>query len=124
MTMRLAIVGGREFSDYALLEERVLAFVEKHGIDDPANLVVLSGRARGADQLGERFASDYAVKVEFFIPNWDKFGKRAGFIRNELMADASTHVLAFWDGASRGTYHMINYSQSKGKLVEVVRYEG
>ena len=41
-------------------------------------------------------------------PDWDKYGKSAGYIRNTEMAEAGDILVAFWDGKSKGTEHMIN----------------
>jgi hypothetical protein len=121
-TMRLAIVGSRDFNDYPLLHTKVVEFAKAHGVTDSSQLTVLSGRARGADKLGEYFANQYTVELEYYVPDWNGLGKRAGFVRNEQMSDAATHVIAFWDGVSRGTRHMIDYSQRMGKTVEVVYF--
>ncbi len=120
--MRLAIVGGREFNDYPMLHTEVVNFARSQGVTDSSQMTVLSGRARGADRMGEYFAQQYTVDIEYFPADWDGLGKRAGYVRNQTMSDAATHVIAFWDGKSRGTRHMIEYSQKQGKEVRIVYY--
>lgn len=68
---------------------------------------VVSGSARGVDRLGERWAKTNSVPIKIFSPDWDKFGKAAGMIRNAEMARYAEALIAIWDGSSRGTKNMI-----------------
>ena len=47
---------------------------------------IISGCARGADTLGERFAKEFGLEVKKFPADWDGLGKRAGYVRNAEMA--------------------------------------
>jgi hypothetical protein len=53
------------------------------------------------------------------LPDWESFGKAAGPIRNEEMADNAEALLAIWDGSSRGTISMIELARKKGLRVFV-----
>jgi hypothetical protein len=79
-----------------------------HLTQNYTDIEVVSGCARGADQLGERWADERGYPVKRFPADWHKHGKRAGYLRNEEMAGYATHLVAFWDGRSRGTKHMID----------------
>lgn len=114
--MKLIIAGGREFNDYELLSETVYANF------DLENLEIISGAARGADRLGQEFAHRNELVLYNFPADWDKHGKAAGYVRNTEMADFGDSLLAFWDGKSRGTKHMIDIATRKGLAVNVVRY--
>lgn len=48
--------------------------------------------------------------------------RSAGFRRNEQMWDISDGLIAFWDGRSHGTGHMIEYAKSRGLDVTVYYY--
>lgn len=85
--------------------------------------VVISGTARGADLLGEEWARAHDVPIERFPADWNKYGKSAGYKRNEQMADAAQALIALWDGSSRGTKHMIDIAMRKGLSVCVHYYE-
>ena len=61
--------------------------------------------------------------MEVFLANWNKFGKSAGFRRNEQMAEVADALIDFWDGKSNGTKHMIEIMENKKLLVRVVNYE-
>lgn len=115
---RVIIAGGRDFNDYNTLCEycdTVLSNIEDE-------IVVVSGAARGADHLGMCYASDRGYKINYFFPEWDKYGKSAGFKRNVQMAENADALIAFWDGKSRGTMHMINIANERGLKVRVKPY--
>lgn len=68
------------------------------------------------------------MEVVKFPADWDRYGKRGGYIRNEEMAKYSVKdnnygmLIAFWDGESRGTKHMINLANKHGVEVHVVKF--
>lgn len=132
---RIIIAGGRDFNDYEKLRKEALAAIyATFGKVDKNNVWIVSGHARGADSLGERFAEEFNLNKKVFPADWDKFGKRAGYMRNEQMAvfakgadeeDAANIknlLIAFWDGQSRGTQHMIEIAKNKKMNVVVVKY--
>ena len=123
--IRIIIAGSRNFNDYALLEKALNKYIEDTKIN-PDEIEIVSGHARGADSLGELFAKNNKLQLTKFPAQWDKYGKSAGFLRNREMANYAlqeTGVLfAFWDGQSRGTNHMINFSREKGLEVHVVQF--
>lgn len=113
MKTRLIIAGGRDFTDYEMLRSEA----DKIQHDE-----VVSGCARGADRLGERYATERRKKLRQFPANWRRHGKAAGPIRNTEMANNAEALLAFWDERSRGTLNMINTARSKGLSVTVIKY--
>jgi hypothetical protein len=115
--IRVIIAGGRDFNDYIkLCEVCDIAFKEYPIVE------IVSGEARGADQLGERYAIERGHLVKRFPADWDNYGKGAGFRRNVEMADYAGALLAFWDGTSRGTQHMINTAKKKGLKIKIIKY--
>ena len=114
---KLIIAGGREFSDFDLLTEKLNHYTSK--LDD---IEIVSGTARGADKLGEDYAKLKNLKIATFPADWDKYGKGAGYRRNTEMAEYADSLIAFWDGKSRGTMHMINIARKKGLQVKVIKY--
>ena len=114
--MKLIIAGSRSFRDYQFLCQTLAP--ERHRITE-----VLHGGARGADQLGFRWAVRHHVRSRCFAADWERFGKTAGVRRNHQMAQAGDVLIAFWDGRSAGTQHMIGCMQQLGKPVVVIREE-
>ena len=86
------------------------------------NIVIVSGHAKGADLLGERYSQDKGYDLEIFPANWKKFGKSAGFRRNEQMAEVADGLIVFWDGKSHGTEHMIKIAEENGISTRIINY--
>lgn len=90
---------------------------------------IISGGARGTDKLGEKFAEEYKLQVKQFIPDWDGLGKKAGVVRNAEMAryavadESKGMLIAFWDGVSKGTMHMIDLAKKHGLMVYLIKYK-
>ena len=119
--MNLIVAGGRDFTNYRLLKEK-LDFLLSN--TDKEEVTILCGKAKGADSLGERYANENNIDVWEYAADWEKHGKSAGYLRNSDMADAGTHLVAFWNGTvkSSGTYNMIQTARKRGLVVRVVRY--
>lgn len=117
--MNLIVAGGRDFTNYRLLKEK-LDFLLSN--TDKEEVTILCGKAKGADSLGERYANENNIDVWEYLANWEKHGKSAGYLRNSDMADAGTHLVAFHNGISRGTKHMIDLATKKGLVVRVIKY--
>jgi len=117
---KLIVAGGRDFEDYTTMQ-LVLLGLGDHALAE-VSVSIVSGMARGADRLGVLFAEEYHVPLIKFPADWDTYGKRAGFIRNDAMSKAADGLVAFWDQKSRGTAHMIQTMKKLGKFVHVVHY--
>ena len=121
MSFKVIIAGGRDFNDYKALKEYMNNYLEKY-IKLKYRIFIVSGRAKGADSLGEKYAKEHGFGLILKPANWDKYGKRAGYLRNSEMADIANACVAFWDGKSRGTKHMIDLAKKKQIFLRVVRY--
>lgn len=116
---RVIIAGSRNFCDDEVLRDRcedVLAIPMAFG-----NVIIVSGHAKGVDQLGERFAFENKLKTIVFPAEWKKYGRAAGPLRNKIMANNADALIAFWDGESRGTGNMIQLAQDKGLKLFLVQ---
>lgn len=118
---KVIIAGSRGFSNYKLLREQCNKFLREKR--KTSNIIIVSGHARGADTLGEKYAQDEGFALEIYPAQWKKLGKQAGYRRNEQMAEVADALIAFWDGSSKGTKHMIDIMNEKNLLVRVVEYE-
>jgi hypothetical protein len=105
--MRVIIAGSRTMNDY----NQVLAAVHDSGFTITK---VICGMARGADMLGHTWAMDNRVPVSEFPADWNKHGRRAGYLRNLEMAENADAVILIWDGRSLGSAMMKKIALDKG----------
>jgi len=113
---RLAIVGGRDFSDQALFNKTMLMW-EESGVTE-----VVSGGARGADSMAESWARYHNIPIKVFLPEYDKYpGHLAPLMRNSQIVKYADQGIAF-PGAN-GTRDTINKFKAAGKPCVIVRYQ-
>lgn len=120
-TVKIIIAGSRSFTDFDLLKKKCDYYLSD-AIANNYNIEIVSGTAKGADKLGESYALEKGYHIAFFPADWKKHGKRAGYLRNQEMADYADALIVFWDGESRGTMHMIDLAKKKGIPVRIVKY--
>ena len=113
--MKIGVVGSRGFNNYKLLKDTLDKYLSEA-------TVIVSGGAKGADSLGERWANENGLETLIHLPNWDKHGKSAGFLRNYKIIEDSNIIIAFWDGLSRGTEHTIYNARAEDKEVIIVYF--
>lgn len=119
--MILIVAGSRDFHDYALAEDEICNLIFDSANDDAVIIEsIMSGTARGADRLGERFAKEYGMELIKRPADWDAYGRSAGYKRNARMASEADALIAFWDGKSRGTKNMIDLARKQGIPCKVV----
>lgn len=116
IAMRIAIVGSRDWTNPDIVREYISRL--------PIDWVVISGHARGVDRYAESFARERGLLVESYPAEWERYGKKAGYIRNELLVQRCDCLLAFWDLKSRGTKHTIDLIQNTTKDYLVVGPDG
>lgn len=115
--MRVLIYGGRDFGkdkeEYlagrSYLEKLAIDVFPRTEEDEYGNwlpdVTVISGRAKGADRLGEDWAVANWIRLEEYPADWDKHGKAAGHIRNQQMLDSGVDAAVQFPGG-RGTADM------------------
>ncbi len=102
--MRIIVDGSRDVGDNAYdIVETIM-----DNIFGGTCIEIISGGANGIDKIGERYAFQKNLKLTVFNAKWDEHGKSAGYKRNVEMANYGDFLVAFWDGKSRGTKHMID----------------
>jgi len=111
--MKVAVIGSRTFNDYELVKETLTKL-------DITLLV--SGGAKGADSLGERYASENNITTLIFKPDWERHGRGAGMVRNTDIVKNSDIVVAFWDGSSKGTLDSIRKVEKLNKGLMIIKY--
>lgn len=111
---KVIIAGSRGFNDWQLAYRMLNQY--KDVIKE-----VICGDAKGADTIGAKWAEENGIRVNHFPADWQKYGAAAGYIRNKQMGDIADKLIAFWDGRSPGTKHMIEYMRELGKDIEVIK---
>lgn len=110
--MKVIIAGSRTITEMSVLQQAIAAA----GFDITE---VISGGAKGVDELGNEWARQNKLRYRIFWALWKTHGRAAGPIRNQEMADFADALIAVWDGRSRGTADMIRRAQAKGLPVYV-----
>ena len=119
---RVIIAGGRDFDDYEYMSTKLNELFKDPNTFNNKMIKVISGMAKGADSLGIQYADENKLTKILFPANWKEYPRIAGFLRNNDMLSIATHLIAFWDGKSSGTKHMIEIAQMKGIPVWVFEY--
>lgn len=112
--MNIGVVGSRTFHNYSFMQ-LVLNRVTLNVMEQP--LTIISGGAKGADSLAKQYCEAVGIQIIEILPDWNKYGKSAGPIRNKEIVERSDYIIAFWDGKSRGTKYTIDMAERVGKKV-------
>jgi hypothetical protein len=80
---------------------------------------VISGGAAGVDRLALQYAKEKHLPVIIMKADWEKHGRKAGYLRNKAMGDIADALIAVWDSTSKGTKHMIDIAYKLGLMVYV-----
>jgi hypothetical protein len=85
-------------ADYLLARD---AFFE---IYEEGDTLVSGGCPQGGDRFAERIADVHMVPITIHKPNWNKYGRSAGFNRNGLIArDADVLIAVVAEDRKGGT---------------------
>lgn len=108
--MRLLVCGGRDFADFRLFKSAIDNVISEY--EWPG--VIISGMAPGADTMAADWARDRAITLDSFPADWERYGKRAGPIRNQQMIDEGKPDLVLVFPGGRGTADMIKRARTAG----------
>lgn len=75
----------------------------------------------GADTYAKEFAIKHNLKLIEFLPDYEKYGRKAPLVRNKLIVENCDCLIAFWDGKSRGTKYTLDYATKLGKPTKIVQ---
>ena len=118
---KIVVAGSRSFNDFELLKSSIDYLIFNLNLTPQTKLIIISGGAKGADNLGELYGKLYGYEIEIFIPDWS-IGKYAGIIRNKKMAEVADACIVFWDGKSNGSKNMIEQCKKKGIRCDVIKF--
>lgn len=115
--MKILVCGSRGYTD----NKRVYEVLDTLRLMYP-DLTIISGMARGPDRYAALYAAVHNIPLETYVPDWDTYGHSAGAIRNKQMVSIGKpdQVIAFWDGVSRGTKHMMDIARRKNITVTII----
>ena len=117
ISIKTIIAGSRGINDYYTLLFAV-EYAESQGL---AITEVVSGCCSGPDTLGIRYAEEKGIQLHRYPAEWNRYGKSAGYRRNEVMAENAEALLAIYDGKSKGTQHMIDLANKHALKVVVYK---
>lgn len=130
--MRVLITGSRDWLD----KERIWADLDMIYCSTPSmidyqmeKLVVVNGAAQGADEMSTLWVKDAMedglyVALERYPAEWNKFGKRAGYIRNAKMIETRPDLcLAYIRNDSKGATMCAKLAQAAGIETRIYRIE-
>lgn len=108
--MRVLVCGGR---DYTLTDQ--LEY-ELNNVTNPVHggkwsFTLITGMAQGADTLAYQWAQKHGVPTMCFPADWDRYGRRAGYIRNKQMLDEGKPDLVIAFPGGKGTKMMIELAR-------------
>lgn len=117
--MRMLITGSRNYADRDTLLDAIEYYLGETYIED---VIIIEGGARGADRIAREHALDMGYVVETYPANWEKYGKKAGGIRNQEMVDNGADIcLAFPLEDSIGTYDCIRRAKNAGIKTIIIK---
>ncbi len=108
--MKVAIVGSRNLT------------VDDFDSYIPSEVTeIVSGGARGIDCCAREYAINRGIPLKEFLPDYQKYGRKAPLLRNLQIIEYADFILAFWDGKSHGTRFVIEQAKKQGKKIRVFR---
>ena len=115
MAYKIMVCGSRTISDKKLIFSKLDDMLLMH-----PNMILISGGAKGVDSIGEEWAKSHRIFVEQYKPDWEKYGRGAGIVRNKIMVENSDFVIIFWDGVSKGTKSDIDFCKKLNKQYSLI----
>mgnify|MGYP004546899371 CR=1 FL=1 len=80
---------------------------------------IVSGGAKGIDTVAKNYALEHGIKYTEFLPDYQRYKTGAPLKRNLEIIKYADVILAFWDGKSKGTRHVIDKCIEKNKDIRV-----
>ena len=106
--MRVAVIGSR-----GLLVDDLEDYLPEETTE------IISGGARGVDASAKSYALQHGLKLTEYLPEYARYGRTAPLKRNITIIENADLVLAFWDGASRGTKYVIDNCKKRNIPVKI-----
>ena len=120
----LAVIGSRSITDKQIIFtnlEYLINLLSEHKLITDNKLIILSGKAKGVDSFAMEYARRNNILNINILPDWNKYGKRGGFVRNENIIKYSHRIIAFQTENSAGTQNGIDHAKRMKKKINVVK---
>ncbi|MFA7057369.1 MAG: DUF2493 domain-containing protein [Candidatus Cloacimonadales bacterium] len=112
--MKVAVIGSRSFADCSKVTMV---------LDELTEIThIISGGAKGADNCAEDYAKKHGLPITIFYPNWERYGRSGGIIRNKEIIASCDMCVVFWDGKSKGTANSLEVAKKLGKEIKLIRF--
>lgn len=116
------VAGSRSFSDMSLMYNKLDYYLQNQD-----KILIVHGGANGADKCAAMCAKERGIKTKVFLPDWDKYGKKAGILRNIEMFEYASQFqnrgcVVFWDGKSKGTKNGIELAEKYNVPLRIVEF--
>jgi len=118
-SLRILVTGSRTWD--RKLPIAVALLVHSEARED---VTLVHGGARGADRIAASAAEAFGWDVEEWLPNWEEFGRTAGFYRNlDMVRSGADLCIAFTRDNSHGTAHCARAAEAAGIPTIWIYYE-
>jgi len=115
--MRTIIAGSRHLTDCSIVHSIIAQCPWVNSVT-----TVVSGAAPGVDTCGELWATLNNKPFERYPADWNKHGRAAGPLRNQIMAERADALIAIPTADSRGTRDMIRRAEAMSLKVWIYEY--
>jgi hypothetical protein len=125
MTYNIIITGTKSFDDYELFVEKCdyyLNLLTADSDSDIDGIRILTGDDGKAEKMAQVYADEKEYSVSIFPLNTNKYGKRAGVVRNTTMIKFADGAICFWNGKSTGVKTTISLCKNDNVPCEVIEY--
>jgi hypothetical protein len=126
--MRVIVTGSRTWDRPDVIRDCLTIIAKAAFAEGDTELVVVHGACpKGADAIADAWALEqgrlWPIRAERHPANWDRDGRRAGFIRNEEMVLLGADLLlAFIRDGSRGASHTVRRAEEHEIPTKVIDY--
>lgn len=115
MTYLILITGSRTWDDW----ETIRTALGKEYLEHEDAVMINGDCPQGADYMAKELWKPLPIRL--FPADWDKYGKRAGFIRNAEMVALNPDIcLAFIKDNSKGATMTANLAEKAG--IKTIRF--
>lgn len=118
MVNKIAVIGSRNFCDYSFFAKKLEQIISN--LDGDIEYIS-GGCLNSADELIQRYCKENNCKLTEFLPDWEAHKKAAGIIRNKLIVNECTHLIAYWNGVSKGTKNSVDMARKQNKPIRIIK---